>query len=628
MVRGTLQRHEAICEASPDSIVLVDDDGRITYANGRVEDMLGYDPAELLGEPIEVLVPEDARDSHVAQRDAYIADPETRPMGASLDLTARCADGSTIPVDVSLSPIRHDGEFEVMAVVRDTSEHDALEKKHQSILAAVPDAVVIADVATGEIVEANDRVTELTGYDPADLLGEPQTRLHPAGEAARYRELFGRHVTEQQAIFAEFPDGENVYVETRDGDRVPVEINARVFELENRELIAGVFRDVSARTEREHQLRELHAATRQLMEATDREEVARLVAEAADSILDFTSTVVRLVHNGRLRPLAVTEQARTDLGERPDYPLEGANPVSETYDRGEPRVFDDVRTVQDGYERGTARAAMYFPVGGHGVVSVVDSAVGAFEQSDEQLASILVANAETALDRLAYERELERQNERLDDFAGVVSHDLKNPLNVAQGWLSTVQEGGARENLERVADALDRMDAIIEDTLTLAQQGRTVADQELVDVSSLAGDCWRVVSTKEGQLELADDFQLRGDRDRLRHVFENLFRNAVEHGSTSPASNTRQDADAHGGEDVTVTVGRLDDGFYVADDGAGVPPDERDAVFEPGHTSEPGGTGFGLAIVDEIARAHGWSVSVTDSEAGGARFEFTNVELA
>ena len=97
---------------------------------------------------------------------------------------------------------------------------------------------------------------------------------------------------------------------------------------------------------------------------------------------------------------------------------------------------------------------------------------------------------------------------------------------------------------------------------------------------------------------------------RLEQLLENLFRNAVD----------------HAGEDVTVTVGDLDDEFYVADDGPGISDDERDRVFEDGYSTVEEGAGLGLAIVAGIAEAHGWSVTVTESEDGGARFEVTGVE--
>lgn len=613
MPQQTKTRYEAICAASPDAILLVDADGRITYANARVEDLFDYDPDELVGEPIELLVPEADRDGHVAQRDAYIDDPETRPMGADLDLAARCKDGSTIPVDISLSPIESEGQLEVMAAVRDITDREAIRRKYRTILQAVPDAVVVAKTTTGEIVEVNEHVSELFGYEPDELLGKRQTALHPAGEAARYRDLFEQHIGSDKAIFSQLPDGSDIYIETKDGDRVPVEINAHIFELDGDRLIAGVFRDITTRKEYERQLGTLHETTRQLMQAENRDEIAQLVADAANSILGYESTVVRLVEDGsRLRPVAVTEQARTEMGPRPDYPLENENPASQAYQTGEPMDYDDIQNIQDGYDRGEAQSAMYLPMGKHGVVSVVDSATDAFDQSDIELASILVVNAETALDRLADERELERQNERLDEFVSVVSHDLRNPLTVAQGWLDAAYGDEEDEELQRVSDALDRMNEIIDDTLTLARQGQSVAEMETLDITHLAGECWKMVETGDAQLQIDEEFRVRGDRDRLQHVFENLFRNAVE----------------HGGNDVTVTIGTLDrKGFYVEDNGPGIPPDKREAIFEPGHTTATGGTGFGLTIVKQIAEAHGWDIRVTEGTTGGARFEFTGVEF-
>ncbi|WP_338739711.1 PAS domain S-box protein [Haloplanus salilacus] len=607
-------RYEAICEASPDTILLVDDNGRITYANERVADMFGYEPAELLGDPVEVLVPASVRSIHAADREAYLDDPETRPMGAAMDLKGRRRDGSTMPVDISLSPIRTAGSLEVMAVVRDVSERETYQKTYRTILEAVPDAVLITDATTGKIVDANDEVATLLGDDPETLVGEPHTVVHPAADEARYRDLYTRRVPEDGAIFTQFPDGTDLCVERTDGDRVPIEINARVFELENQRLIVSVLRDVSSRKRRERRLRALHDTTRRLVEADDPSGIATLIADTADTILEYANTVVRFARDGRLRPASSTAAALSTMGVRPSYPIDDTTPAGRAYLTGEPIRIDDVRDIEDGHSRGDARAAMYLPMGEHGVVSVVDTAVGAFDRSDIELAAILATNAETALDRLAHERELERQNERLDEFAGVVSHDLRNPLDAARGWLDAVDRPESSENLRRVEDALDRMDAIIEDTLTLAKQGRAVGESDVVDVAAVARESWVVVATGEGRLEVADELRIRADRDRLQHLLENLFRNSVEHGSTDDDSG------------VTVTIGPVEGGFYVSDDGPGIPPEERDAVFEPGRTSSSDGTGLGLTIVDEIAEAHGWEVRVTDGDEGGARFEFTNVE--
>ncbi|RLM59224.1 PAS domain-containing sensor histidine kinase [Halobellus sp. Atlit-31R] len=227
--------------------------------------------------------------------------------------------------------------------------------------------------------------------------------------------------------------------------------------------------------------------------------------------------------------------------------------------------------------------------------------------------------------RKTYERRLERQNERLEEFASVVAHDLRNPLNVAEGHLEIAAGQCDSEHLEPVAGALDRMWNIIEDTLSLAKQGHYVGETERVDLSDLVRQCWATVSTPDATLEVEPGAAVEADADRLRNLFENLFRNAVEHGGRSRGSDPGETAE--GGErSVTIRVGLVDDGFFVEDDGCGIPVEDRDRVFELGYSTAEEGTGYGLAIVRWIAEAHGWDVAVVDSD-DGARFEFTDVDV-
>jgi signal transduction histidine kinase len=174
-----------------------------------------------------------------------------------------------------------------------------------------------------------------------------------------------------------------------------------------------------------------------------------------------------------------------------------------------------------------------------------------------------------------------------------------------------------------------RIEAIVGDTLTLARHGETVAETEPISITGLARQCWGTVDVADAALEVDDEFTVHGDRDRLRHVFENLFSNSVEHGSTGNRTALQSDDSVeHSGPSVTVRVGRLGDGgIYVEDDGPGIPEPERERVFEPGHKSSAGGTGFGLTIVRRIVEAHGWTVTATESETGGARFEFRGVDI-
>ena len=156
------------------------------------------------------------------------------------------------------------------------------------------------------------------------------------------------------------------------------------------------------------------------------------------------------------------------------------------------------------------------------------------------------------------------------------------------------------------------MEDIITDTLILARRGNEAESLESVSVTDIAEQCWSMVETNAASLVIDEACTIEGDPDRLRHVFENLFRNAVEHSE---------------GE-VTVRVGRADDAvLYVEDDGPGVPPSRRETAFKPGETSREEGTGFGLSIVKRIAEAHGWTVCLTASPDGGARLEFSGVDI-
>ncbi|QOS13379.1 receiver/sensor box histidine kinase (plasmid) [Haloferax gibbonsii] len=210
------------------------------------------------------------------------------------------------------------------------------------------------------------------------------------------------------------------------------------------------------------------------------------------------------------------------------------------------------------------------------------------------------------------EQQLQRQNERLSEFASVVSHDLRNPLNVAAGNVELARQDHESDRLATAARALNRIDDLIEDLLTLARKGDNVGELEPVSLGPLVSDCWETIETADAELQTDVTATVIADRSRLQQLVENLVRNSIE----------------HGGDGVAVTVGELPDGFYVEDDGVGIPAERRDTIFEAGRTTSRTGTGFGLAIVKQVAEAHGWDVSVADSDAGGARFEITGVTFA
>jgi len=227
-------------------------------------------------------------------------------------------------------------------------------------------------------------------------------------------------------------------------------------------------------------------------------------------------------------------------------------------------------------------------------------------------------------ERKEREQQIRRQNERLRGFSEVVSHDLRNPLQVARSALALVEEDCDSPHLDTVADAHGRIHDVIDDVLSLAKYGQTVIDTEVVDLEETAVQAWTTAGNEAGELLVGGDLgDIEGDPTRLQRLLENLSSNSVEHAgadvTVSVAAISRPPPNQPGSEPVR--------GFAVADDGPGIPTDERDSVLEPGYSTATDGTGFGLAIVKDIVDAHGWSITVTDGSDGGARFEITGIDF-
>jgi two-component system sensor kinase FixL len=259
----------------------------------------------------------------------------------------------------------------------------------------------------------------------------------------------------------------------------------------------------------------------------------------------------------------------------------------------------------------------------------------AFEEHEHDGERVFSGIMRDISDRIEREEDLERKNEQLERFAGVVTHDLRDPLNTAQATLTLLEaetegQGDAAEYVQDLESALDRMDVLIEGVLTLTKSGRAVGEPRSVDLATVAERAWDTAGEGEATLELRTGGRtLEADPERLRALLENLFRNSVQHAQADdgPASVEVAVGTLPGAAAETAATGDGDSGpdlagFYVADDGRGIPEAEREAVFERGHTTTGEGTGIGLSIVRTIAEAHGWEVRLTESEAGGTRFEF------
>lgn len=239
-----------------------------------------------------------------------------------------------------------------------------------------------------------------------------------------------------------------------------------------------------------------------------------------------------------------------------------------------------------------------------------------FSRAERQFVELLAQWIGYELERTRHHREPRAQNDRLDEFVGIVAHDLHNPLSGASAYLELAledapAEGDQREYLRTVGESLDRMETLIDELLRLARQGSDVGRREPVALPEAVAAAWEVIDTEEATLSIEATGTVVAKETRLRQLLENLFRNSVEHGP----------------DDVTITATDLEGGFAVADDSPGLPDSIEASLFRPADTA-PGDTGtrsgLGLLIVERIVAGHDWTATVESDD--GTRFAFRRVE--
>ena len=249
----------------------------------------------------------------------------------------------------------------------------------------------------------------------------------------------------------------------------------------------------------------------------------------------------------------------------------------------------------------------------------VDRAVGSrkFEISTERLThrgsiSGYLIHFRDITSTVEYADDLVTQTQRVNTFIDVVSHDLRNPLSAARGQVELSRQQSGDAQLDDIDRLLRRMESIIDNLLAVAKQTGT-PDREPVKLATLCHDCWQYIDAPRAELVVETEQAIQADRAQLKRVLENLFRNAVEHGSQT----------------VTIRVGELDPqrGFFIADNGDGISEKQQKQLFEHGYTGTADGIGIGLAIVQQVVAAHGWTITVQESESGGAQFEITDVDI-
>ncbi|WP_254279046.1 hybrid sensor histidine kinase/response regulator [Haloarcula marina] len=568
-----LREYETLVENVGDPMYVLDETGRIEMANREMAAYLGTERGELLGTPARKHIADPDHERGTELVDRLFSNPDES--WVTYEMTVTTADGETRRAENKLAVLTDDdGRLTgSVGVVRDITDRTARERKleqYETLVENVGDAMYVLD-ADGTIRMVNDAMAAHLGYDREEIVGSDPTRFMSPEDVRTASDRIQQLVDDPDRTWDTF-EMETIDV---DGNRVVNEDKVAPLFDGDGEFVGsvGVIRDITDRRERERDL----------------ERYETIVEAVGDPVYALDDDGVFTFVNEAMEPM--TGYGRDELvGQRIDIIM-----TDEDVERGD----DLIQELLDDPETDTGTLEMHL-VTRWGETIPCENNLALLPSADGEFTGTAGVIRDIA--------ERKEREQRLSEFASVVSHDLRNPLNVVQGRLSLAQQTGDTGHLGDASAAAERMEQLIDDLLTLARQGQSVGTTETVDIATVAERAWASVQTEEAALVSGATDTIEADPDRLRELFENLFRNATDHGA----------------EDVVVTVGLLDEfaGFYVADDGPGIPEADRDRVFERGYTTSENGTGFGLAIVEDIAEAHGWTPAVTVSDDGGARFEF------
>ncbi len=610
-------RLEALFDYSPDMINTHDADGVIRDVNQRFCEELGYDESEIIDEGVWTVDPTIDPDELCSRLTATETGERFR-----VETEFQRRDGSTVPVEAHIVRLDLADNDRFVVLSRDISERKAREQelaqltdRYQAFIQHSSDLLSVVD-ETGEVQFVSPAAERLFGYQPAELEGENAFDYFHPDDRERVSEAFlemieqSAPVTERVEYRFQHADGSWVWVETAGSNETETSIDGYVL----------TTRDISQQKEHQRRLEALHETTYELLAAESREKIAEIGVEAARDIIGLDANVCNLYDTDRdvLVPISSTSEVNDLIGSPPTF-SSGDSIAWRVFERGKAQAIDDIHTDPDVYDPETPiRSELHLPLDEYGILVAGSPTVAAFDEEDLVLGKLLAKGIAGALDTLKQteqlqerESELAQQNERLEQFASFVSHDLQNPLTVAEGHLELARQDCESDHLDTVAETHDRMRALIDDLLTLARDTDPVENQTSVSLNGLSTECWDHVETKCATLDSTSMKRIRADRSQLKQLLVNLFRNAIE----------------HGGNDVTVTVGNLSDGFYVEDDGSGIPPEERIDIFKSGYSTTTDGTGLGLAIVRQVVEAHNWDINVNEGSNGGARFEITDVKF-
>lgn len=574
-IEASQERLSLFFEQSPLGALEWTESFDVARMNEKAEEILGFTEEELVGSSWRRLIPESEQDG-VAE---LFAEMLTESKAYDIEQETLTSDGERIRCEWHHRVVRDElGDvITIFSKFQNVSQRVKREKElaeerafTEQALDTLEDVFYVVET-DGTLTRWNERLGAVTGHSDVTLDGKDIRTLFAEDDHDRISGAIEEAIETGTATV-------EARLLTAAGEEVSYELTGKRLTDPHGEFvgIVGIGRDLSERKERKAEIQ----FARDLLDQTERiADVGGWEIETATDEVFWTENLFDM--------LGVDYGQAPPLGEALDVYLE-----------------EDRQRVANAIETAVAAAESF-------------DVEARFERHDGELrwfriqGKPVLQDGEVVRLRGAVQdiTDHKQREKQLEQFASIVSHDLRNPLNVAEGRLELAREECDSEHLPSVAQAHERMRDLIADLLELARGDERVSAMELVDLGELAGQCWNAVETGDATLVNEAETHFHADQSQLRQLLENLIRNAVE----------------HGGDDVTITIGDQPDGFYVADDGQGIPPEDREQVFEPGYSTSTEGTGFGLSIIRQITEAHGWTVSLDTSTDGGIRFDVTGV---
>jgi len=608
------ERFRQLIEGAPNGMVMVDGQGQIVLVNAEIEKSFGYHRDQLLGQPIEMLVPPRFHKHHAAYRQGFGSDPVARPMGAGRDLFGRRRDGSEFPVEIGLNPLKTDQGLMVLGTIVDITERKraeealrASEARFSIAFNASPISSVIATLDEGRYVAVNDTFLSLTGHKREAVIGRTSAdlRVWPTSEARA-------EVIDLLRTQGRIRNRETHYQMSNGEVRIFL-MSADIIELEGRPHLITASIDITERK---------HAQERMLRQSTliDLSHEPILVWYLDGGIIEWNKGCEQLYGYSKEEAMGQVTHDLLKTIHPHSKEVFLAHLVTEGIAYGEVSHMtkDGAEVIVDSRQQLVKDQSRW-------LVLETNRDITERKQAEKEIRRLNEELEQRVADRTA---QLQIINKELEAFAYSVSHDLRAPLRHINGFSQALLEDYAdkldeegKGYLQEVRGASKEMAQLIDDLLQLSRVTRSEMRREAVNLSEIAqAVVTELQKTNTGRIvavNIIEGLVTHGDKRLLQIMLNNLLGNAWKFTAKRQPAEIAFGQEEQDGEAV----------YFVRDNGAGFDMAYANKLFGAFQRLHNGGefegTGIGLATVQRIVRRHGGRVWAEGKVNQGATFYFT-----